>query len=95
MAGTSATRDGGDTPAVRRSWVPRTVAALFLGAGVYAGFALVGDVSAHAEETTATATSQTETTPPAGSEATDPSPADPDAAPPPAAPPTGEAAVTG
>jgi hypothetical protein len=47
--------DGGEPPAVRRSWLPRTVAAIFLGAGVYASLALVGEV-AHADDTTVTAT---------------------------------------
>src|SRR5947209_5255566 len=59
--------DGGEDSAVSRSWLSRTVAAVFLGAGLYAGLAIAGEVAAHADETAATAT-QAEQTP--GSEPT-------------------------
>ena len=49
MTGTPADGDGREPSAVRRSWFPRTVAAFFLGAGVYAGMAAATDVIAHAE----------------------------------------------
>ena len=61
MTGTSAIGSGGQQSARRRSWVPRTLAAFFLGAGVYAGLALATDVVAHADDT-ATATTTVDQT---------------------------------
>ena len=60
---------GGCAPPAGR-WLPRTVAALFLGAGVYVGMAVATDVIAHADEPPAAAT-QAEQAPPEQAEPTD------------------------
>src|SRR3954465_7582489 len=62
MTGPSAMESGGQRSARRRSWVPRTLAAVFLGAGVYAGLALTTDVMAHAQDATAATTTTTTNT---------------------------------
>ena len=73
MTGTTAIGNGRDTSARRRSWVPRTLAAVFLGAGVYAGLALATDAMAHADEAPA---STQATQPPADSTAPPPATAE-------------------
>jgi hypothetical protein len=78
MTGTTATADGREPSAVRRSWLPRTVAAFFLGAGVYAGLAVGTDVIAHADEPAAT--TQAAEAPPEGAQPAAATPPD-DAAP--------------
>lgn len=78
MRGTTATGSGRE-PSAARSWIPRTLAAFFLGAGVYAGLALVTDLAAHADETAAT-TTQAEQAPPAEAPSTGTTSTDPAAA---------------
>src|SRR3954447_21923769 len=80
MRASTASESGGEHSAVRRPWLPRTIAAVFLGAGVYAGLAIAGEVVAHADEPSATATaadSTPATATPAADAAppTDPAPA--------------------